>query len=208
MSSTNQQVGPEGRYLARFSKIRQQTGDSIKNIDSAGNVTQHLTHARASLKTQEANTRALFSTAQEMIAGIDTTQQMLGHTFVKNMPSPTKEIIDNPGRQLGYVQLAMRFMQAGVVHFMEEMNEATDRIEHLERVLGKLADYDEEVNLLGELQTLDLESLESKSIQVTSDSITAPITKVDSLPTPPISPMSDKDKSKQGKSSSTSSKKK
>lgn len=197
-------AGPEARYLSRFSKIKQQSGESLKNIDSAGNVTQHLTEARASLRSQEANTKALFATAKEMIAGIDTTQQMLGHTFVKNMPQPSKEISDSIGKQLGYIQLAMRFLQAGVVHFMEEMSDATDRIEHMEKVIKAFADYDEEVQILGDMQSLDLDTLEAYGTPHVEapTSVTKPIT-------PPQSPLPDvKPKSTKSTSSSSSSNKK
>jgi hypothetical protein len=200
---SHNQVGPEARYLSRFSKIKQQSGESIKNIDSAGNVTQHLTEARASLRAQEANTKALFATAKEMIAGIDTTQQMLGHTFVKNMPQPTKEINESMGKQLGYVQLSMRFLQAGVVHFMEQMSDATDRIEHMEKVIKSFADYDEEVQILGDLQSLDLDSLEQRAepeLKDIAQSITTPAT-------PPQSPTTDA-KQKTPKSSSSHQKRK
>jgi hypothetical protein len=179
--------GMESRYLNRFSKIKQQTGDSIKNYDSAGNLAQHLVTAKASIKTQEENTHKLFMTAQEMVAGIDTTQQMFGHTFVRNMPQPSQAIKSSPSQQLGYVQLTMRFLQAGVLHFMEQMDEATNRIEHLEGLLSKLAVYDEDVNVLGEIQALDLDQLEkSSSVGHELDLDTVEVKD----PTPPPSPPS------------------
>jgi len=186
--------GPESRYLNRFSKIKQQTGNSIKNYDSAGNLTEHLSNARASLKAQEKNTKDLFSTAQELIVGIDTCQQMFGRTFVRNMPLPSTAIKESPSQQLGYVQLTMRFLQAGVVHFMEQMDEATERIEHLERLLEKLAVYDQDIDIQGELQPLDLDQLEAnekKPSPVVSDVTQQPKVHDQKEITPPATPTSE-----------------
>lgn len=177
-SSMASYSGMEGRYTNRFTKLKQQTGDSIKNYDSAGNLAEHLTTAKASLKAQEKNTKDLLATAQEMIIGIDTAQQMFGHTYVKNMPLPSAAIRESPSKQLGYIQLTMRFLQAGVVHFMEQMSEATDRIEHLEKILSKLAVYDEELDLLGEMQALNLEQLEAEEKSPPTpppESVTSPV---------------------------------
>jgi len=180
MSSTNHS-GLEARYLNRFSGLRPQTGAALKNYDSASNVAEHLTLARASVKTQERNIGNLFATAEELVAGINTTQQMLGRTFVKNMPQPTAEIRDSPSKQLGYVQLSMRFFQAGVMHFMEEMAEADQRIEHLEKLSATLAEYDVDADLIGEMVSLDLDSLDkggkpSSDVTVAPKPITPPAT--------------------------------
>lgn len=158
MASNTQ--GLEARYLSRFSGLKPQTGLSLKNIDSAGNVTEHLTQARASLKTQEKNIGSLLATASELVAGIDTMQAMLGHSFVRNMPQPNQDIKSSSCKQLGYVQLALRFFSSGVIHFMEQMTEAEQRIERLENLLATMAQYDEETDLIGEMVSLDLETLE------------------------------------------------
>lgn len=174
--------GPEARYTSRFAALPKRTGQSIKDFDSAGNVTEHLTVARASLKAQDKNIATLFATATELVEGINTVQQMIGHTFVKNLPAPTSEIKDSPSKQLGYIQLSLRFFQAGVVHFMEQMSEANERIEHLEGFIGKLAVYDEDVSIIGELESLDLETLDPvRSAQ-------APREIPKSVLTPPITP--------------------
>lgn len=169
-------VTAESRYSGRFGTLKRQTGESIKNIDSAGNLTEHLQGARASLAAQEKNSRTLFNTACELVAGIDTSQQMFGHTFVKNMSLPPPSVQDNPSKQLGYVQLTMRFLQAGIVHFMEQMSEASDRIETLERHLSRLAEFDQELDLLGEMESFDLEQLESAVERKTGDPVTPPST--------------------------------
>jgi hypothetical protein len=161
------QSGLEARYLSRFAKIPAQTGKSLKNYDATGNVAEHLTQAKSSLKTQEKNINGLFATAQELIIGIDTAQQLAGEQFVKNIPLPTADIRESLGKQLGYIQLTMRFLHAGVIHFMEQNLEAYGRIRHLEDLLEKMAAYDEEIDLIGEMQTMDLDQLEAMAKQAT-----------------------------------------
>jgi len=193
--------GLESRYLARFSGLKRQTVESLKNADSARNVAEHLTVARASLKAQEQNIKELFTTAQEMIVGVDTCQQMFGHTFVKNMPLPNSAIKESPSKQFGYVQLCLRFFQTGVVYFMEQMKEAEDRIQSLESLLSGIADFDQEVDIMGELHHLDLEQLDDKPTAVTQAPEQQKPIQATSITTPPATPTFDEKKSKKEKSS-------
>jgi hypothetical protein len=55
----------------------------------------------------------------------------------------------------------MRFFHAGVLHFMEQNIEAATRIDHLEKLLEKVAEYDEDSDLIGEMQSIDLDHLEA-----------------------------------------------
>jgi len=119
---------------------------------------------------------------------------MFGHTFVRNMPLPSTAIKESPSQQLGYVQLTMRFLQAGVVHFMEQMDEATERIEHLEKLLEKLAVYDQDIDIQGELQPLDLDQLEAnekKPNPVVPDVTQQPKVRDHKEITPPATPTSE-----------------
>jgi len=150
----------ESRYLNRFQTLKDKTGNQIKNQDAAGNLTERLTHAKGSLEAQQKNTRELFSTAQEMIAGINTHQGMMGVELVKNVPLPTEKVKNSFSSQLGYIQLSMRFLQAGVIHFMEQTYHAQNRIMELESTMARLAEYDGDVQLLGQMATLDIDTLE------------------------------------------------
>nr|WKE35278.1 hypothetical protein [Plasmopara viticola lesion associated mononegaambi virus 6] len=152
----------ESRYLNRFQSIKDKTGDQIKNRDAAGNLTERLTHAKGSIDAQQQNTRDLFSTAQEMIAGINTHQNMMGTEIVKNIPLPTDQIKKSFSSQLGYVQLTMRFLQAGTLHFMEQTYNSQQRILELEATIAKLAEYDGDVDILGRMVTLDIDTLEAQ----------------------------------------------
>jgi hypothetical protein len=150
----------ESRYLNRFRSLGEKTGSQIKDQDSAGNLTERLTHAKGSISAQQQNIAELFGTAQEMITGINTHQQMIGVEMVRNIPLPTDKIKAQPSNQLGYVQLSLRFLQAGVLHFMEEMYNAQGRIQNLEDTISKLAAYDMEVDVIGRMNAIDIDSLE------------------------------------------------
>lgn len=161
----------ENRYINRFKGINSTSSDTIKAVDASGTLTERLREAQGSLRTQAENTKKLVATAQEMITNISTFQDMVGRQYVINLGTPTAEIMASPGKQLGYVQLVMRFLQAGMVHFIEELHNAGHRIENLESHIGKLAQTDQEIELLGELQSLEISDLEPAS----------------TLPTPPSS---------------------
>jgi hypothetical protein len=150
----------ESRYTNRFRSIDEKTGTQIKNRDSAGNVTEHLTTAKGSIAAQQKNIQDLFSTSREMVTGINTHQSMMGTELVKNIPLPGPQIQQSAANQLGYVQLSMRFMQAGLLHFMEQVCQAQNRIEELESTIAKLAEFDEEINILGQMNVLDVDSPE------------------------------------------------
>lgn len=152
----------ESRYLNRFQSIKDKTGDQIKNRDAAGNLTERLTHAKGSIDAQQQNIRDLFSTAHEMIAGINTHQGMMGVEIIKNIPLPTDQIKRSPSSQLGYVQLAMRFLQAGTLHFLEQTFNAQQRILELESTIARLAEYDGDIEVLGRMTTLDIDTLEAQ----------------------------------------------
>lgn len=150
----------ESRYTNRFRGISEKTGEQIKNHDSAGNLTERLTNAKGSIAAQQRNIADLFATAREMITGINTVQSMIGVELVKNIPLPGLVITESAANQLGYVQLTMRFMQAGLLHFMEQTHDAQVRISQLEKMIEKLAEYDSEVDMIGLMKTLDVDSPE------------------------------------------------
>lgn len=186
----------ESRYLNRFQSIKDKTGSQIKNQDAAGNLTERLTHARGSIEAQQQNTRDLFSTAQEMIVGINTHQNMMGVEVVKNIPLPSEQVKKSYASQLGYVQLCMRFLQAGVLHFMEQTYHAQNRISELERTMSQLAEYDGEIDVLGLMTTLDIDTLETQDTVLPPsppESVTAPEKQRSVTPQTPTAPEKKKD---------------
>jgi hypothetical protein len=165
-------TGIEGRYGDRFVKFNAITGETIKANDAARKTADQLKTALAVISSQESNITALFSTAEELVQGITTFQQMSGSKQVRNLPLPTEDIRASKGKQLGYVQLTMRFMQSGLIHFMEQMINATDHVSDLEALIQGIADAETEVPIVGDLQYLDLDQLESPQLP----------------PSPPVSP--------------------
>lgn len=174
----------ESRYTNRFRGLGEKTGQQIKDLDSAGNLTEHLRHAKGSLEAQRENIKDLLATATEMIKGITTHQQMMKTDLVKNIPLPSAQVMASPSMQLGYVQLTMRFLQAGLVHFMEETHSAQERINSLEKTIGTLAESDQDLDVIGKLQHLDLDMLEGHDNGVALPSPPASVTS--SPASPPI----------------------
>lgn len=170
----------ESRYTNRFRTIGESSGQHLKNVDSAGNVTEHLSLARGSIQAQQENIKDLFATAMEMITGVNTHQSMLGTELVKNIPLPSDKIKGTYGNQLGYVQLSLRFLQAGLLHFMDQTCDAQHRISQLEKFVENIAAYDSEVSLVGRMNNIDIDSLEADlNTQSVPLSVTTP------PPTPP-----------------------
>lgn len=178
--ANSQRSGLEGRYAGRFSGFQGVTAAALRTSESAGNVADQLNTARGMLKSQEENIGQLFSTAEEMVHGIDTFQQMSQVQQVKNIPVPPSEVRESKGKQLGYVQLCMRFMQAGLIHFMEEMITARNRVQQLEAEITRISEYDGDLPIVGALQHLDLEQLEESDRQNKGTPLTEKEKRVDS----------------------------
>lgn len=178
--ANSQRSGLEGRYAGRFSGFQGVTAAALKTSESAGNVADQLNTARGMLKGQEENIGQLFSTAEEMVHGIDTFQQMSQVQQVKNIPVPPSEVRESKGKQLGYVQLCMRFMQAGLIHFMEEMITARNRVQQLEAEITRISEYDGDLPIVGALQHIDLEQLEESDRQNRGTPLTEKEKRVDS----------------------------
>lgn len=153
------QAGPEIRYRAQFRKVLQPTGASIAAFDKSGNVAGQLTLANGCIETQKKNIEDLYSTAREMVIGIRTYQDTHNLDIVNKLPIPSSDFASSTGKQLGYVQLVMRFLQAGVIHLVEQMTEAEARIKTANQHMENLAKYDEEPSVIGEIEEIDFESI-------------------------------------------------
>lgn len=163
MSDPSARSGLEGRYTNRFARFNAPTSETIHARDDAQSLPSQLSLARGVIQGQEKSIQQLMSTAEEMIRGIDTFQHNSGRKQVRNMPAPTSDIKESAGKQLGYIQLSMRFLQSGLLHFMEEMLSAQDRLDSLEKFIKELSSAKMDIPLIGELQQLDLDALEGNS---------------------------------------------
>jgi len=167
----SQRISTTDAYSKRFIRFGGPTATSIQAISESGNLTESFKQAKAVADTQRENLRSLMNTTEEMIAGLTTFQQNADVNMIKNIPLPTREIKESAGQSFGYVRLSLRYLQAGFLHFMEQSMVSQQRLEELEKHITKIAGYNEEVEIHGELVNLDLnelESLVSESNQATS----------------------------------------
>lgn len=145
----------------RFARFDPAPAEFTKAVDDTGNLAENFKIARAVADTQRENTAKLLATAEEMIIGITTLQNNMGIEMVKNIPPPTSEVRESPSKSLGYTRLTMRFLQSGLLHFMEQMYQANQEIKALRAHITKLSEYNEEVSLCGELHDVTIDMLEA-----------------------------------------------
>jgi len=157
----SQRISTTDAYSKRFVRFGGPSASSIQAVNESGNLTESFKQAKAVADTQRDNLRALMNTTEEMIAGLTTFQQNAEVNLVKNIPLPTKEIKESAGQSFGYVRLSLRYLQAGFLHFMEQSMVTAQRVEELERHINKIAEFNKEVEIHGELVNLDLNELES-----------------------------------------------
>lgn len=207
-------VGAEARYLNYFKRIPAVTTETLATYDKSLNVATQLTIANGSIEAQQRNAKSLFSTAKEMVVGIKTLQDMSGIQYVERLPYPPAGIEESPGKMLGYVQLILRFLQAGLLHSLEEVQRAEERIKAADSRATQLAAYDVEPLALGDIVDIDFESLMRDVDMVPSSSITerpahvvTDVTKDQSLPiSPPKTPTVTPTRPKENKVSSKETK--
>jgi len=174
----SQRIATTDAYSKRFVRFGGPTATSIQAISESGNLTESFKQAKAVADTQRENLRSLMNTTEEMIAGLTTFQQNADVNMIKNIPLPTREIKESAGQSFGYVRLSLRYLQAGFLHFMEQSMVTQQRLEELEKHITKIAGYNEEVEIHGELVNLDLNELESMISESNHTTSTPP-------PTPP-----------------------
>jgi len=176
----------ESRYTSRFRGIPAISADHLKKQDLAGSLTENYTTAKASLQTQRENARLLYSTSVEMIKGIDTFQSVAGIELVQNIPLLPEERSTEPSNQLGYTRVALRFLQSGCLHFMEETISAHHRIQELEKFISRLSEYNTPADLVGQIADLDIDTIDT-SVQtpdVKKGENAKPASPVDSVTSP------------------------
>lgn len=153
--------GLEARFSDRFAKFAGVTSDSIKLADSAKNVASELRTSAGVIDTQIENINELFTLAEMMIKTVDDLQRQSGRTQVKNMPLPSNSIKASAGKKLGYVKLCMKFMNAGLLHFMEQSMNLEDHVKERNNVIRAISEEMRNVPIIGRLQDVDLDDLHS-----------------------------------------------
>lgn len=158
---TSVRSGLEARFADRFAKFAGVSSDSIKLADSAKNVASELRTSAGVIDTQIENINELFTLAELMIKTVDDLQRQSGRTQVKNMPLPSNSIKASAGKKLGYVKLCMKFMNAGLLHFMEQSMNLEDHVKERNNVIRAISEEMRNVPIIGRLQDVDLDDLHS-----------------------------------------------
>jgi hypothetical protein len=160
--------GLEARFSDRFYKFAGVTDESLKRADEARKVADGLRTSVGIIETQQENIDELFTYAEMMVKAIDNLQQQSGKKQVRNIPLPGNSIKESPGKKLGYVKLVLRFMNAGVLHFMEETMSMEDEIKSKDMIIKAIADEARAIPLIGRLQDVELDDLSSNDPIVSS----------------------------------------
>lgn len=155
--------GLEARYADRFSKYAGTTDDYLKKVDQARQASDSLRTAVGVVDTQKENIDQLFVAAEMMVKMIDDFQRESGAKQVKNIPLAGDSIKASYGKKLGYVKLAMKFVSAGMLHFMEMALTMQDDIKAKEAVIKAIAEDSIEVPIIGSLVDINFDELSSDS---------------------------------------------
>lgn len=151
--------GLEARYADRFTKYAGTTDDYLKKADQARQVSDNLRTAVGVVDTQKENIDQLFLTAETMVKMIDNFQRASGSKQVQNIPLPGESIKSSYGRKLGYVELSMKFISAGMLHFMETALEMKDDIKAKEAVIKAISDERMDVPIIGSITDISFDDL-------------------------------------------------
>lgn len=156
---TSVRTGLEARYADRFTKYVGTSSESIKRVDEAKKVADELRTSAGVIDTQTENINELFTVAEMAVKTIDNFQRQSGKRQVNNIPLPSESIKTSAGKKLGYVKLCMKFMNAGLLHFMEQSMSLEDEVKERNNVIRAIAGEIRSVPIIGKLQELDLDDL-------------------------------------------------
>lgn len=154
-------TGLENRYADRFRAYAGTTDDNIRSTDEARKVVESIRTASGVIDTQKENIAELFAQAELMVKMINDLQRETGVKQIKNIPLPGDSIKSSPGKQLGYVKLAMRFVSAGLLHFMEMTLQMKDDLDSRDQVIKMIAENRAEIPVVGRLVDIELDELSS-----------------------------------------------
>lgn len=151
--------GLEARYADRFSKYAGTTDDHLRKVDRARQTTDDLRTAVGVVDTQKENIDQLFLAAETMVKMIDNFQRESGAKQVQNIPLAGESIKASYGKKLGYVKLSMKFVSAGMLHFMETALEMKADLQAKDAVIASIAEHTVKVPIIGSLTEVDFDEL-------------------------------------------------
>lgn len=153
--------GLEARYADRFTKYAGTTDDYLKKADQARQTADNLRTAVGVVDTQKENIDQLFLAAEMMVKMVDDFQRESGSKQVRNIPLAGESIKASYGKKLGYVKLSMKFVSAGLLHFMETVLTMQDDLRAKEAVIKAIAEDSIEVPIIGSLTDVNFDELNS-----------------------------------------------
>lgn len=181
----------ENRFTGRFRTHTSVSRESIQAADDAKSVADSFQTSRGILTAQEEAIRSIFEKVTEQVQAINAFQEQSGRRQVKNIPLPTESVKNSHGQRLGYIMLCAEFLSAGFLHFMEENLKLIDELEEKEHVIKSISAYNQDLVVLGSLETLTLDDLETNSPIISSRTEQEPIDEDDKISLPdPVSRVS------------------
>lgn len=153
--------GLEARYASRFTKYAGDTADAIKRADDARKVADELRTSAGVIETQQENITELFTVAEQAVNMINDFQRQSGKKQVNNIPLPGPAIKESYGKKLGYTKLSIKFVTAGLLHFMEECINMEAELRSKDLVIRTIAEEVRSVPIIGKLQNIELDDLNS-----------------------------------------------
>jgi len=154
-------TGLENKYASRFQKYVGTSDDTLKHTDDARKVVDDFRTSIGVIDTQTDNINDLFAVAEVFVKTIDDFQRQSGHRQVRNIPLPGESIKQSPGKKLGYIKLSMQFMNAGLLHFMEETLALQQEIKERDNLIRAIAAETRDIPIIGRLQDISLDDLNS-----------------------------------------------
>jgi hypothetical protein len=153
--------GLEARYASRFTKYAGDTKDAIQKADDARKVADELRTSAGVIETQQENITELFTVAEQAVNMINDFQRQSGKKQVNNIPLPGPAIKESYGKKLGYTKLSIKFVTAGLLHFMEECINMEAELRSKDLVIRTIAEEARSVPIIGKLQNIELDDLNS-----------------------------------------------
>lgn len=184
--------GLEARYADRFRSYAGASEDSLKHADNARLTADSLRTAAGVVDTQKENIEELFMAAEMMVKMIDDFQRESGIKQIRNIPLAGASIKESAGKKLGYVKLAMKFVSAGLLHFMDISLNMNEDLKAKDKIIQAIAEHRVDVPIIGRLTEVELDELSSDDpivetkLPIDHDDLE----KEPLIPTPPITPPS------------------
>lgn len=154
-------TGLESRYAERFRGYAGTTDEAIKHTDNAKKTADSLRTAAGIVDTQKENIDELFTTAELMVKMIDDFQRESGVKQIRNIPLAGDSIKASSGKKLGYTKLSMKFVSAGLLHFMEMSLAMMEDLKEKDKVIQSIAEHRVDIPIIGRLMEVELDDIAS-----------------------------------------------